>query len=165
MRKLLTALFLLPVVIPFSCTDNSSCSNQGKCLTTHCECFSEYTTYYEDPEIMLPKCNYEKKSSQTVLLLATFLSFGIHHVYCGHVFKGYLQLCFFLSSVAVIISGIFFLTQLNIKFTLEQLVQRCSIYIAFVLLLVFTLFFWYLFDIYIIMSGLYRDSNYIELAY
>ena len=152
----------------FNCTDSLiDCSGNGVCSEDglKCECNTGYQTFYENYENYLmnkPRCNYKSKYQIKALLFSLFLSFGSAHFYLGHYFLGFFQFCFF--SFVFIFNSIF-ISKLSIKHVIK--LQRDDIKASFnliiIMIILLVLFlFWYLFDIIMIYSNIYKDSNNVK---
>lgn len=153
----------------FTCTDALvDCSASGVCSKDQdeCICFEGFKTVFKQPEDYFskkPRCNYAQKKQFYAVIIALFISFGFTHFYLGNYILGYIQLIVFLS---ILSANIFIITKLSLKHIkkVSQLEYRQTLSLMLVVCF-FSLisFFWYAFDIFMVLFNVYKDDNNVEL--
>lgn len=167
-RILSTKSYNISQIKSFLCDDAVvQCSGNGLCNIEKddCDCFEGYATVFDFEDFFenRQRCNYKLKKQVYALAMALFMSFGFAHFYLGNFVIGFLQLFTFIFIFAF---GIYVTVKLSIKHTknvrnnefkrsLTAMVMVCFFSLVFL--------FWYIFDIFMILYGAYRDQNNIEM--
>jgi hypothetical protein len=146
----------------------TDCSNAGVCNNEkdECICFEGYKTVFlnvEDYFSYEPRCNYKLKKQIYAMVLALFISFGFLHLYLGNYIIGYIQMILFF---IIFVFNIYMIVNLSLKHVkkVSRLEYKNSLALMIVICffsLIF--FFWYLFDIFMVLFNIYRDSNNVDL--
>lgn len=156
-------------LVYFKCEDSlTNCSGNGVCNNEKddCICFEYFITRFDEVSDFYstkPRCNYKLKKQIYALALSLFLSFGQLHFYLDNYVIGYMQ--FFLFSF-IFIFNVTMIVKLSLKHikkvnteeyreTLSTTVIICFFVLVF--------FFWYLFDLFMVIFNIYKDSNGIEM--
>ena len=153
----------------FNCTNSiSDCSNSGQCSTDkeECLCFEGYQTMFENLEDYFsnkPRCNYKVKKQLEAFILALFFSFGSLHFYLGNYIIGYIQLFLFLFILFFNVAMIINLSIKHLK-KLSPIEYRSSLSNSlFICFFASIAFFWYIFDVFMVLFNIYKDDRNIDL--
>lgn len=156
--------------ILFQCIDSiKDCSNHGECDTNKndCICFHGYSTYFSNYThhfTQNPRCNYQVKKQLYALIIASFISFGMVHFYLENYLIGYFQLSLF---TLICLINSFLIVKLSLKHlksNSESQLSSTMIQIILIIFLSFVFILWYIIDIIMIITNMYRDSNNQEMA-
>ncbi len=153
----------------FECNNSlDDCSHSGICdmEKLECTCFEAYKTVFKNPEDYFsnkPRCNYKMKRQIYAVILALFVSFGFLQFYLGNVILGLTQMVIFGLVTGI---NIYLITKVSIKHLKNQSqgefrnTLSLSVMICFFSLICF---FWYLFDVFMVLFNIYKDENNVEL--
>jgi hypothetical protein len=153
----------------FKCQSSKiDCSNAGICTNDKedCTCFDKFKTVFEQPEDYFsnrPRCNYNQKLQLYAIILALFISFGTMHFYLGNYVIGVIQTLLFVSILILNIALILRLSMKHIKTVAQVEYRHTMSTVVIMCLLALICFFWYLFDIFMLLFNVYKDSNNVEL--
>ncbi len=153
----------------FKCIDSIvNCSNQGECnkYNDDCDCFEGFITHFDKIDDFYSeksRCNYKQKKQLYAFVLGLFISFGFVHFYLGNNLAGYTQLFLFIIIFTFNIIAIYKLSLKHIK-QLNALQYKQSLSIGMIIgMFSFIFLIWYIFDIFMIIFNVYRDSNNIMM--
>jgi len=156
--------------ILFLCSDSiKDCSNHGECDSENkdCICFHGYSTFFSNFTnhfTQIPRCNYKVKKQLYALVIACFMSFGMVHFYLENYLIGYFQLSLFL---LIFLINSFLIVKLSLKHlknNSESQLSSTMIQIIVIIFLSFVFILWYIIDIIMILTNMYRDANNQEMA-
>jgi hypothetical protein len=145
----------------FKCNDPiSDCSNRGTCSpdSNDCICDSGYTTLTGSYK----KCTYQMKSYVIALVLETFISFGVGHLYVGNytLFVG--KFLFFFFSYYFNFCVMIFVGSINqSNVTIDTYYRTKRTFCILVPMIIG----WYIFDVVMFACMQYKDQNGIELKW
>jgi hypothetical protein len=155
-------------IVYFRCNDSIiDCSNHGICNNDQddCICFGGYISYFEDGNYYTDKarCNYKQRNQIYALALSLFVTFGSMHFYLGNYIIGYIQMILFAVILTYNIIAIYYLSVKHMRpLTPIQLKQSLCVGM-FIIFSCFLFLMWYLFDTFMIIFGIYRDENNVEM--
>jgi hypothetical protein len=154
----------------FECNDPlQDCSNNGECEEDKkdCICFHGYSTFFSnhtDHFTQAPRCNYKSKRQLYALVIASFISFGMVHFYLENYLIGYFQLVIFTFIFLMNCFLIIGLSMKHLKHTTPAEMSHTLIQIITIAFFTFVFILWYIFDIIMVISNMYRDGNNQELT-